>query len=299
VLKAENNDDMGEGCVTVTWIQFNLQLLQITGDVKYAEELERSVYNHLLAAENPQTGCVSYYTALDGPKPYRCDQGYSCCLSSVPRGISLIPEMMGGKINGTYTLLFYENGQATENITAKDGTQVTLKVKTATKFPLDSSVMITVDPSKTTVFTLSFRIPAWSRDFKAKIGGNTFGADKRALLSISRTWKPGDKVEISFKMPVQVISGGLSYPDAVAIKRGPQIFAVDLGLNKSISALGDVSFSNTGSLTDEKSLLPADWRWKEAYSMQMNINNKPQKVIIVPFSEAGQDTSPIGVWIKH
>jgi DUF1680 family protein len=63
VLKAANDDKMGEGCVTVTWIQFNLSLLQITGETKYAEEIERSVYNHLLAAENPQTGCVSYYTA--------------------------------------------------------------------------------------------------------------------------------------------------------------------------------------------------------------------------------------------
>jgi uncharacterized protein len=62
----------------------NLQLLQITGGQKYAEELERSVYNHLLAAENPQTGCVSYYTALQGKRPYKCDQGYSCCLSSIP-----------------------------------------------------------------------------------------------------------------------------------------------------------------------------------------------------------------------
>lgn len=298
ILRAENKDDMGEGCVTVTWIQFNLQLLQITGNIKYAEELERSVYNHLLAAENPQTGCVSYYTALDGPKPYRCDQGYSCCLSSVPRGISLIPEMMGGKIKGTYTVLFYENGQASEKITAKDGSQLTLNIKTVTQFPLDSTVVISVDPSKAASFTLNFRVPQWSSDFKLAIGHGVFSTTGK-LLSISRTWKPGDKVEISFKMPVQIIPGGLSYPNAIAIKRGPQVFAVDMGLNKNVSALGDVTFSNTIALSDEKSLLPAGWDWKEAYSMQMNVNSKPQKVILVPFSEAGQGTSPIAVWIKH
>lgn len=300
ILRAENKDDMGEGCVTVTWIQFNLQLLQITGNPKYAEELERSVYNHLLAAENPQTGCVSYYTALMGPKPYRCDQGYSCCLSSVPRGISLIPEMMGGKINGVYTILFYENGQATEKAKANDGSFLSLKIKTVTQFPLDGKVSLAVDPSRTATFALNFRVPLWSEDFIAIVSGKTYHGEKGKLLSIPRTWKPGDKIELSFKMPVQVIPGGLSYPNDVAIKRGPQVFAIDQSLNQGIDSLSHVIYPTTAeTLTDEKASVPASWGWKEAYSMQMKVNNTQQKVILVPFSEAGQSASNITVWIRH
>jgi hypothetical protein len=100
-------------------------------------------------------------------------------------------------------------------------------------------------------------------------------------------------------MPVQVIAGGLSYPNAVAIKRGPQVFAIDMGLNKNVPALNNINFANAIDLVDEKSLLPADWGWKEAYSIQMNVDNKPQQVIIVPFSEAGQGTSPIAVWVRR
>jgi DUF1680 family protein len=207
--------------------------------------------------------------------------------------------MMGGKIKGAYTVLFYENGQATESISAKGGSKLTLKIRSATQFPLDSTVIISVDPSKTAAFVLNFRVPQWSKDFKATILGKTYKPGNGNLLSIMRTWKAGDKVEISFKMPVQVISGGSSYPNAVAIKRGPQVFAVDMGLNKNLPALGDATFSNAAALIDEKSLLPAGWGWKEAYSLQMNIGNKAQKVIIVPFSEAGQDTSPIAVWIRR
>ncbi|MFI5161927.1 MAG: glycoside hydrolase family 127 protein [Sphingobacteriales bacterium] len=300
ILRAENKDDMGEGCVTVTWIQFNLQLLQITGNVKYAEELERSVYNHLLAAENPQTGCVSYYTALNGPKPYRCDQGFSCCLSSVPRGISLIPEMMGGKIIGVYTMLFYENGQATEKVGIKDGSPLIVKIKTTTKFPLDGTVIVSVDPSRTAAFPINFRVPVWSQDFKATVGGKTYPGEKGKLLSISRTWKAGEKVELSFKMPVQVISGGLSYPNAVAIKRGPQVFAIDQGLNSGLDSSAGVVYPKTGTaLTDDKAALPADWIWKQAYSLDMKVNDKPKKVILVPFSEAGQKSANISVWIKQ
>ena len=64
ILPATQKDNMGEGCVTTTWLQFNQALYNLTGEAKYMNEMEKTIYNHLLAAENPQTGCVSYYTAL-------------------------------------------------------------------------------------------------------------------------------------------------------------------------------------------------------------------------------------------
>ena len=298
-LKAANTDSMGEGCVTVTWIQFNLSLLQTTGNVKYAAEIERSVYNHLLAAENPQTGCVSYYTALQGPKPYRCDQGYSCCLSSVPRGISLIPEMIGGKIKGTFTVLMYENAEATTRIIANDHSSVHLKVKSITKFPADGRVEFEIDPSQAANFTINFRVPVWSANFTAKIDSDIYPGKNGQLLAINRKWSPGDKLEITFYMPIQVLPGGVSYPNAIAIKRGPQVLAIDKDLNKEIGGINTVSFSNAKELTTADSALPADWDWREAFSADMKINNIPEKVVLVPFAEAGQKSGDVEVWINR
>ena len=299
VLRAENSDKMGEGCVTVTWIQFNLQLLQITGEPKYAEQLERSVYNHLFAAENPQTGCVSYYTALQGAKPYRCDQGFSCCLSSVPRGISLIPEMMGGKINNAFTVLFYENGVATASVKANDKSIVNLKLQATTKFPLEGKVDYKVSLSKPAAFAINFRVPEWSENFTATIGGKQWHGKKGELLSINKKWSTGDRIFISFDMPLQVLPGGLSYPNSIAFKRGPQIMAVDQLLNPAIGSLKEVNAINNEILTDAKATLPQDWDWKQAYDVEMKINNKPQKVVLVPFSEAGQKASEIEVWVNR
>ena len=300
ILRAENKDKMGEGCVTVTWIQFNLQLLQITGEAKYAEEMERSVYNHLLAAENPQTGCVSYYTALQGAKPYRCDQGFSCCLSSVPRGISLIPEIMGGKVNGVFTVLLYENGQAETSVRAKDNADIRLTLKSATKFPLDGQVDYTFNLSKQATFTINFRVPEWAENFTAKTGSEVFRGKKGKLLAINRKWKPGDRVTITFDMPLQVLPGGKSYPNSIAFKRGPQVLAIDQGLNPGLSALSNVTYTkNNEQLTDAKAALPNDWGWKEAYSIEMKVNNSPRKVVMVPFSEAGQKAAEIAVWINQ
>jgi DUF1680 family protein len=285
---------MGEGCVTVTWIQFNLSLLQITGDSKYADEIERSVYNHLLASENPQSGCVSYYTALQGAKPYRCDQGYSCCLSSVPRGISLIPELIGGNIDGRFTVLLYENGEATANVG-----DIQLHIRSSTKFPAAGVVDFDIEPAKIAAFALSFRVPGWSADFKAKVGSVTYTDIKAGLLTIQRQWKPGDRITITFEMPVKVLPGGISYPNAIAIQRGPQVLAFDKGLNPGIDPAGTVTYANDPSLSDAGDALPAGWGWKEAFYLDAKVDAHPQKVILVPFAEAGQTTAAIAVWLPR
>lgn len=296
ILKATNDDKMGEGCVTVTWLQFNLSLLQITGEPKYSAEIERSIYNHLLAAENPQTGCVSYYTALQGVKPYRCDQGFSCCLSSIPRGISLIPETIGGRIGNDFTVLLYENGIASTTIPTADAGKIGLLVKSITRFPSSGMLDFMITPAKKATFTINFRIPEWSANFKATIGNQTYEAHA-PFLSIHRTWIPGEHVKISFDIPVEILPGGTSYPHAVAIKRGPQILAIDKALNPGIDSSTKISIPAKPLLTEAP--VPKDWDWKEAFYLDAAVNKTPQKLILVPFAEAGQKTTSISVWITQ
>lgn len=299
ILKATNADNMGEGCVTVTWIQFNLSLLRITGEAKYAEEIERSVYNHLLAAENPQTGCVSYYTALQGVKPYRCDQGYSCCLSSVPRGISLIPEMIGGKIDGQFSVLLYENGETSATIHTEDADDITLKLRSITRFPSEGKVDVGITPSKPAFFTIKFRIPEWSANFRASMNDTASGETRGNFLYVHRTWKPGDHLTIRFDMPVKVLPGGASYPNAVAIQRGPQVLAIDKGLTAGLDTLSTITYSGNTQLTDATAALPKDWDWKEAFFIDAKVNAAPQKLLLVPFAEAGQKTGEVQVWVTR
>jgi uncharacterized protein len=310
VLKATNDDKMGEGCVTVTWIQFNLSLLRITGELKYAEEIERSVYNHLLAAENPQTGCVSYYTALQGVKPYRCDQGYSCCLSSVPRGVSLIPELIGGPIGGTFSVLLYENGVASTRVRVVNGGDVGLVVKSQTRFPADGVVDFEIEPARKAVFTINFRVPEWAENFKAtvtaaesvadsvngsvcgSVGGERYEGRKGEMLAVRRMWAAGDRVRVTFDMAVEVLPGGISYPNAVAIKRGPQVLAIDQALSAGL-----VTYTGSVLLTSAEAALPADWGWKEAFYLEANVDGGPKKIVLVPFAEAGQKMGAVEVWI--
>ena len=104
-LPNQSGAHVAETCVTTTWIQLNLQLLRLTGDAQFANELEKTLYNHLAAAQNPRGDDWCYFTPLEGKKPY--DAGITCCHSSGPRGMALAPleAYLKGKIDGTEALL--------------------------------------------------------------------------------------------------------------------------------------------------------------------------------------------------
>src|SRR5207249_1510019 len=90
-LPNQPSANIGETCVTVTWIQLNAQLLRLTGVARYGDELERSYYNHLAGAQRPDGAEWCYYTPLEGTKPY--GPGINCCVSSGPRGMALAPQL--------------------------------------------------------------------------------------------------------------------------------------------------------------------------------------------------------------
>ena len=99
-LPNQPSASVGETCVTVTWIQLNAQLLRLTGEARYGDELERSYLNHLAGAQHPDGSKWCYYTPLEGTKPY--GNGTNCCLSSGPRGMAMaphagVPEVQGGR----------------------------------------------------------------------------------------------------------------------------------------------------------------------------------------------------------
>ena len=88
------SSNVGETCVTVTWLQLNWRLLRLTGEARFGQEIERTVYNHLLAAQDGRNGNISYYTSWVGRKEFT--DALLCCVSSGPRGISLIPQLVVG-----------------------------------------------------------------------------------------------------------------------------------------------------------------------------------------------------------
>ena len=291
VLPAENNSNMGEGCVTTTWIQFNYQLLCITGEMKYINELERSVYNHLTGAENPQTGCVSYYTPLMGAKPYGC--AITCCMSSVPRALAMIPLFVNGKINQSPSFLFYQPGTYTTTV----ANNATVSFNTTSNFLKGENIVIRVDKTIAAPFTVDFRKPYWASDFSININGKKQVVTADDFVAIKRVWKKDDKISISFTMPTIVLDGGKSYPGTVAFQRGPQVLAFDKNINGFAADAITVDANNL-QLQSSPKVLPNNWIGGLAFEAKAKNNDIEKNIILVPYADASQTGGYTSTWMK-
>jgi len=292
-LPAGSNANMGEGCVTTTWIQFNQQLLDITGESKYMEQIEKSIYNHLLAAENPETGCVSYYTPLMDKKPYTCN--ITCCQSSVPRGIAMIPYFTFGNVKNVPTLMFYEKATYKEKMATPDNKNIELSLQVDGSFPINGDVVITVNTSKAINFPIALRVPSWCTSFVAKVGRKVYQGKANEYLQINRFWKSGEKIKVSFNMPIITLEGGKSYPNQIAFQRGPQVLAFDEVINPKtkLETTQNFTYTTFENITTSN-LLPKQWIGNQVYQVKLATN---EFINLVPFADASQTGGNMKVWL--
>jgi hypothetical protein len=303
VLPAAEEDHIGEGCVTTTWIQLNQNLLDLTGEEKYIEQIEKTIYNHLLGAENPEDGCVSYYTPLMGKKPLDCN--ISCCVSSVPRGIALIPYFTFGNVKNIPTVMLYEPALYKEKIPIGDGKNINLSLHIEGNFPENANATITVNTSQSAYFPIALRVPSWCSLFVAKIGDKEYKGTTGQYLTIDRVWKSGEKIKITFDIPIQILTGGKSYPGQIAFQRGPQVLSFDNSLNAEfLKKYQWNSFRNIVVIKPEGKnngeSLPKQWIGKQSYTVSMpesKVGIEKQQFIMVPFADASQTGGVVKVWM--
>lgn len=272
-LRGEQSDDVGEGCATVTWMQLTMQLLRVTGEVQYAEELERTIYNQLLAAQNPADGDICYFTALNGKKSPT--PGINCCVSSEPRGISMIPSLAWGRKDSGVAVLLYAGGRLESDLAS---------LEMRTRYPMDGAVAITVKPASPARFPLYLRVPAWASTYTAVVNGERYSGAAGSFLTIDRTWYPGDVLQIHMDIAVRAISGKPTYSQSVAIQRGPQVLALEESLNAGLPSLDTAGPRSTSlNLRDVSRELPVTWLGKQGYAID---GQDDRTLTLVPFADA-------------
>jgi len=304
MLRADGR--VGEGCVTTTWMQINLQLLRLTGEAKYADQIERSVYNALLAAQHPASGLVSYFVPLNGAKRYGAVSqgvpGVSCCTSSLPRGLALIPSAAWGERRGGIAVNLYVPGIVHLRLA---GGEITLV--STTRFPANGEVALELRMPKPARFPLSLRVPAWCKSFAVSVVGKTWTGTRGDYLEIDRTWNNSDTVKIQMDLTTQVIPGGPAYPEYVAVQRGPQVLAAEERLNRDVDLwIAGLAAADAGGvdLREAADRLPQSWVGSQAYAVRGYTGNaalgrKPVGLVLAPIADAGQVGGEYRVWLQR
>ncbi len=215
-----------ETCVTVTLMQFFYQLNLITGDSKYIDAFERSLYNGYLGAINTDdaidTAAAKQYPELTmvpmpfdsyspltpgirgngtgGLKPFEDGRYYGCCIciGSAGIGVAMKTAVLTSK-SGVVVNLF-EKGSVTQPLA--NGKNVTLCLDT--EYPVGNKVKITVDTDCDDDFEILVRNPEWSVNTAASVNGKEITVTK-GYISIYRKWTKGDVIEVAFDMRAKAI----------------------------------------------------------------------------------------------
>jgi hypothetical protein len=225
--------DPTETCTAVTWLKLCFQLLRLTGDVQYADQMEICLYNAMLGAMKPDGSWFCRVSPLAGVKgpggAQHGDVGLNCCVVNVPRALFQIPlwAVMTAKEGPVVNL--YGAGSFTMPLPSGK----TVRIVQETDFPVGNTVHISLHPAAQEEFLLRLRIPSWSAISSIAVNGTPAGVEVApgTYAGIRRTWKDGDRVDVKLDMRGRLVKdpGGSKQ---VAVMRGPIVLAVDRRLQK-------------------------------------------------------------------
>jgi hypothetical protein len=295
-LPNQESAHVAETCVTTTWIQLNAQLVRLMGDSRYADELERTIYNHLAAAQRPDGAQWCYFTPLDGRKPY--GPGINCCVSSGPRGMSLASQQAYYRIHADgvdgLAVSTFESSRATVNL---NGVEVTASQQSG--FPVRGSSSLTLRMKTAARFALHVRAPAWASPVQIVLAGQPAVTTIRYgwLTLPAREWKDGDRVELDFNLGGRVVEGTHHNAGLAALTWGPFVLACDSARNPGLPFPRRLGWAEFGK--PPLALQTADPSVELVFATRAISARDPRPVAVnlVPFAAAGRDGGTYRVWL--
>jgi DUF1680 family protein len=277
-----------ETCVTTHWMYLCWQLLRLTGDPIYADDMETSLDNALLGSLMPDGRWWAYHQGLLGQRVpswvAQADVGLSCCVVSGSRGLMLTPFWAVMQAEDGPVVNLYFPGKA-EVKTASGGKAV---IEMATDYPRDGSVQMSVKPGRAETFTLALRIPAWSQVTTLNVNGQPQPVQPGTYARIRREWTENDRVELILDMRTRVLDA----PDGnqqVALQRGPIVLALDNRLTPPEKGASAVPERDAALLADAKPNLQAAEKagvWM-AFDVPFLVNGAKRTLTLCDYASAG------------
>jgi DUF1680 family protein len=251
-----------ETCAAIGSVYWNNRMFNLTGDVKYYDVLERTMYNGLISGISLSGTEFFYPNALESDGVYKFNRGFctrehwfdcSCCPTNLIRFIPAIPGLIYATDKETlFVNLYIAN---TANV-ALSGNKIIAKQETS--YPWDGKVKLSLSPEKEGSFTVKMRVPGWARN-EVMPGGlyhyvttvkamptltiNGKKSDSKIVdgyFVITRSWKKNDVVEVNFPMEVREVAASDKVADdkgKVSLEYGPLVYAVEQVDNTAIETV--------------------------------------------------------------
>jgi uncharacterized protein len=227
-----------ETCAAIGNLLWNWRMLQITGEVKYADLVETTLYNSVLAGISLDGTAFFYTNTLRQlnpmPVPLRWPrerQKYMSCFCCPPNVLRTIAEVQNYAYvtdeEGVSVILYGSNELYT---TLPSGTPI--KLLQTTDYPWNGDILVRVETERPTRFAIRLRIPRWAKGAKMTVNGEPASvvAKPGSFASLEREWRAGDEIQLSLPMAVTLLEANAYVEEArnhVALTRGPLVYCLE------------------------------------------------------------------------
>ena len=322
-----------ETCVTVTWMKLLYQIYALTGDCRYMDEIERSVYNALYGAVNTENSTCGNEATFDEPhyrqvydrhvadrngkaqifdsysplrsgirgravggfKAMRDNTAYcGCCVAIGAAGTALAPFAGAEVREEQLTFGLYLPG--TIQVTIRD-VPVELEIQTA--YPAEGNISITVKPEKDMEFSIALRIPSFAENSRVAVNGKAAEGTVTAgeLFVLTRKWCMGDEIQLALDMKPRLAFGKKNPEDPESEKHVAILYGpLALARDKRIGA-GGVPVSVTEGKLSLKPMEKCPVPCQCAFEVELD----GQNIAMLDYASAGKTwrrDSEMEVWMR-
>lgn len=310
-----NETSYAETCAAIGLVYWNQRMLQLECDGKYADAMERALYNGVISGVSLDGKKFFYANPLAsiGDRHRKEWFGCACCPPNLARLLASLGGYVYSQMTDDLVVHLYVQGEAKFDL---HGQQIIFKQKT--EYPWNGSISIKINLDKSDIFGVKLRIPDWCKRAKLKVNNEEIeitGKLEKGYVRIEREWKNNDLIELDLFMPIERI---YSHPNVrqnanhVAIQRGPIVYCLESIDN--VDFLHKLSLTKEGNLTSiyEESLLGGvvkivgeailtdDPNWKEQLYSTDKPKNKPFQITAIPYyAWDNREPGQMRVWIQE
>jgi DUF1680 family protein len=212
-----------ETCVTMTWMKLCFNLLRLTGNPEYADQIEKSTYNALLASLKYDGSEIAKYSPLGGKRhagEEQCGMHINCCNANGPRAFMMLPAFAVTGAAGEIFINLYGQDETVIPLDSKNK----ISIDQVSDYPVSDKIEFRINPEKPESFAISFRIPSWSTNTFISVNGTEItDIMPGTYKQIKRVWNKNDVVAIKIDLSAKLVRQN-GYQ---AILRGPVVLARD------------------------------------------------------------------------
>lgn len=322
-----NDTVYGETCASIGLALFAHRMLQMDPDSRYADVLEKAIYNGILGGISLDGRKFFYVNPLE-VAPEVClkrnDHSHvkverqawffcACCPANVSRFYTSMGDYMySTSADGEIYIHIFADSMASVSLGER---KVLLDVNT--RYPWEGNINIRVNPDSRGEFTVAIRVPSWCREPSISVNGQPVNIEEhmvKGYVKIKREWEAGDEIQVVYPMKAMLVRANPKVREnagKVAIQRGPVVYCLEevdngKGLH-NIVVPGNVEFKETfdeGLLNGVvaltfKAYRLKDWPCDECYGFGPNGYEEIEVKAIPYYAWGNRGTGEMMVWLRE